>query len=860
MSYNLHLHLSNNDKIYGFQPVKLVLREEISQISTGELLVYSPCDIDDDKLKYILDAKAALVIEGNSTFRRCYTGIVTSAKQLGLVANNVYAYELIIAAPIVKLKYSTRSRFFQKMSLKELIRVLGLAQCGYDSITFPASDNAFFISQRNFYQNNESDFAFFSRVLMFYGLNWISFSPFPVEGNNNEKLKSVLHICSTGNLKSVSSIQSPQGDPVINVFTCTGNLLNVNLMQNWHFRKRIGSNGLRCASQTGLKTIFSQQGKMDKTGIVNTGMFTNLKKEELNRLTANCLHAAWTKYTTHHAQTKAFSAMPGNKIILKPFNADEKKARVYASCLVATSATTISEVESKNSLQIDFSAVEENADNLFANPVYTPKKTKDYPNGKILQAVVCGVDNQNNPIYKGNDINQPIALTDKYTFYAFSIPELAKIEAGNKKPTLKDRIEVHLLQSLGGNKQGLFRIPRVGDRVLLYSVGTEHFLLSWLPDKDEMPIVEHDGTTDSYNKNEMTVFRHISANNNNSELDFFSSQNVKKENDRTLLRSGGELHLQAKKVQSIFSSKVHIGTASEKDKITQHNGMIHIYDADKITFDFEKSLTMKVQKHSITMDKSGIRLSSSIVTDNSGPLKAELSLNGLRGILGSGIRCHFHGTTECSVSEGSGAGVTLESSAISVGAAQISLQSLQKIPTAITVAGTLGQAASQYINMGIDDKAGGIPHAAFSNAPVILSSIFGIINASKASCQFKGIDIAQQVILLVENILFAIYDIGTLINSSWWDEENSHGISRRDQFGIAIHAYVMAAYTTISIFFAIRAAKGESNLYLLGSHIAKETKSEDNVNQKQENIQNILPGEKGEIIPKAEPKAEPENK
>ena len=114
----------------------------------------------------------------------------------------------------------------------------------------------------------------------------------------------------------------------------------------------------------------------------------------------------------------------------------------------------------------------------------------------ILQEMVVTNAEGKTRTAKGEDLTgQCIKSEDMYSFYAIKrVNEPAVIPSSEKKPA-----KVRLTMPTGGELNGIYRFPRVGEKVLVAVEGAAHYLMGYLPAK-ETPFSPEEEETDVFDE------------------------------------------------------------------------------------------------------------------------------------------------------------------------------------------------------------------------------------------------------------------------------------------------------------------------------------------------------------------------
>ena len=119
-----------------------------------------------------LDKKATICFFDKEEISRTFTGKITSVTHLGVsntVSGNIYKYEFIVESNLADMRFAHHTRQIKK-SIKETLKEILSTYFGDATIDFVVAEpdtNAYL-----FYQQNETDYDFFMRLLAQFGLSF----------------------------------------------------------------------------------------------------------------------------------------------------------------------------------------------------------------------------------------------------------------------------------------------------------------------------------------------------------------------------------------------------------------------------------------------------------------------------------------------------------------------------------------------------------------------------------------------------------------------------------------------------------------------------------------------------------------
>lgn len=503
---------------------RLSLKEGVCRIPTAELVLCTKGDvIRMDELETYVEKAAALEISRTdaATMRRTtrwFSGMVTSVEGCGVVAQcrdgDVFEYRMTIQPRLVNLCYSRSGRNFIQTTAMDAVRtILEGFDVRYQGEGLPESAKL----KQDFFQRHESDYAFLMRILASCGLSYA----FRTSDQTGRVTPPMMHV-GTGNVLPAASDFLCDGKAVLpSAFSCalsqtTGDYCR---MDSWRMRKSIGVDSLEVG--------FTNRAGADVRGAAGTGdarrmrmdepLFADSKQGEIDRLVEEHLRkmrvptAGWT------GTTQCLEALPGNLLKVNHFygrnSTEVVEALVFASTLDCTlpilPGESVFGEDDRVSMRIALrclagtsapetvsSAAEtvSGAASVVAPDVAVSDIAGIFGAGGgggesaalfVKQAVVTDLSGK---VTKGTT-NAAVKFVKDfgYVFYAKVDP--------NDDPEKK--FKVNFTQPVGGLGQGLFRMPRVGDRILVLGVPTgkpaagsaqsaTYYLLGYLPG-DAMP-------------------------------------------------------------------------------------------------------------------------------------------------------------------------------------------------------------------------------------------------------------------------------------------------------------------------------------------------------------------------------------
>ena len=493
---------------------RLTLREGICRIPTAELVLCTKGDaIRMDELEAYVEKVAALEISRTdaATERRTtrwFSGMVTSVEGCGVVAQSkdgeVFEYRMTIQPKLVNLCYSRSGRNFIQMTAMEAVRaILEGFDVQYQNGGLPESAKL----KQDFFQRHESDYAFLMRILASCGLSYAFRTP----DQTGRIAPPMMHV-GTGSALPAASDFLCDGKAVLpSAFSCAALRTDGAYcrMDSWRMRKSIGVDSIEVG--------FTNRAGADIRGAAGTGaarrmrmdeaLFTDSTQGEIDRLVEEHLRkmrvptAGWT------GTTQCLEALPGNLLKVNHFygrNSTEViEALVFSSTLDCTlpilPGESVFGEDDRVSMRIALRCLAGTAAPETVSNAAEPVSAAGGAGGGggesaalfVKQAVVTDlsgkVDSTNAAVkFKPRPWGAAKGGVD-YVFQAKSITGVQNGMGNDDNP-----FEVNFIQPVGGYGQGLFRMPRVGDRILVLGVPSvtgvspTYYLLGYLPG-DEMP-------------------------------------------------------------------------------------------------------------------------------------------------------------------------------------------------------------------------------------------------------------------------------------------------------------------------------------------------------------------------------------
>lgn len=469
-------------------------RAEITALSET---VRSPAKLRDDTLGHRVTLKIVQAIEDEGTVTRYLNGVITAAAHLGTkIANEeivsfcgtakrrLSSFRIVIEPQLAALAYARRTLDYPDTTPLGVIK----AVLGRNKIDFAAEGQ--FLAQEEysgkvrFVQRDETDLAFVERIMSRYGISYT----FTHSSKSNERVVlsdgadypalsplefNGLDDYSDGNELAFST-EKTKGMYRITDFTAESKLGFVGL-----------KDGFIRPAQT--KQIEHEEGDTGSTRIWLRNERPAAYGEDVDDSTVDKDLERYAKATKAalkladddwHGETPHIAAMSGKVLKIASFvdgaDADDEpvKARVTSTSLNADLLAKDDDV-----FRLSFKAMDFADDLQEKRWVPTPASDKAVASS-LIEAVVC---DRNGKFDDSQTINTIVTSPH-------ATPEMPWVFlVRNPNPGSEDGvnvlIDVAMTQPLGGKRAGLYRFPRVGERVFVMLAGDRAVLMGYVPDR-----------------------------------------------------------------------------------------------------------------------------------------------------------------------------------------------------------------------------------------------------------------------------------------------------------------------------------------------------------------------------------------
>ncbi|MDR0630307.1 MAG: hypothetical protein LBG24_11880 [Treponema sp.] len=275
--------------------------------------------------------------------------------------------------------------------------------------------------------------------------------------------------------------------------------------------------------------------------------------------------------------------------------------------------------------------------------------------------------------------------------------------------------EVKIIMPLGGTQAGLFRYPRVGEKVLVGVEGASRYLMGYIP--TNLQDFETAGMAQGNGRGE--VFRYQQTGKTRppegeaySEIGFSHEQtswipadadlycDIQRDQnkapteapkiDRIHIHSTGDIHESAVNHHQVKARRLELLSEGDKALAPSDPGAFQpgdiklkagadiTLDAANITLQAGKSITLKVGRTSLTISDTGFSVTSQMMQRYASPFDASFSLGVRDGIALSGQTVDISGRRKWSVSDKLGGAVSSTAGVLNLAGRDITIGTIQK--------------------------------------------------------------------------------------------------------------------------------------------------------------------------------------
>ena len=618
----------------------------ISRLPVAEIEAYSGKTTKDyQELCKLLDSPARLILRQTDKEVLTFSGKISQVKHLGLCHANprfapIFRYRLTLTSVLNDMRFVRQSRTFEKQNFESVIReVLSYYKITVDFRCTTTANSDFYNCRRTFYQRSESDYEFFLRVLFMAG--W-SFRIYTQGGNQQIDQESIL--ITDGNYFTLEG-KDTEFQASVSGAEAEGKIV----ISDWSMESRTGID-----SFTGDSSTFKGNEGQRKWFLGGTGsLFANDSDDDAAQKLASHRMDSLNRFLSVNKQCYQGSATslklyPGCRIALNGFygtSGGDVKACItgleYYVWDRLPEGEGYPEARRAPELKIRISGIDAPAQTapLFTEVGGTAQEKEAVSDGKaaavlsgiggtsgasggnVFCATVCGQDGSSSGT---NDVCT--VATEENTNGVFFY---AKLD-GAAQASL-----VQFTMPLGGSGQGLYRLPRMGDRIVVMASTEERYiLLCYIPTCKTMPFVDKDHIGDS---RRMTVLRHnvpavvpayfgtaadkadptVSKDFKYSEIGMYSEGSDEK------------MRLQTPGYRYDHAEKDHISTAKNFLFSTPNSddGEFHIAKVNKIHLQADSEIRIQVGRSVITLSEKMIELRVRQAKAAGGPQDSVIYMN-----------------------------------------------------------------------------------------------------------------------------------------------------------------------------------------------------------------------------------------
>ena len=702
-----------------------------------------------------LDKKATICFFDKKEISRTFTGKITSVTHLGVsntVSGNIYKYEFIVESNLADMRFAHHTRQIKK-SIKETLKEILSTYFGDATIDFVVAEpdtNAYL-----FYQQNETDYDFFMRLLAQFGLSFFVSSQ---KNQNSDEYYEQVTISDGKSFELPEESRQPNShtDRNLNILVNkSSKTLSENIrIATWQMSNSISIDDI-CRTDSP-----KPQGDEKRLWFLNSMATphseTQSDSDTRDKIAGNYLDSIHFSSANWFGTARLNDFQATDVLNIFDFYAqcdldtedkekaalqsdDTIRARIISLNLVLTNILPfeVASEGSSASAEVKFRCAEisKEAPSVFtpltdqnalsaeepatkANLVAAsiPVANEETSGVTLKKATVCyksGEATTGKPAKNAAATINIDSQTGESYFYA-------KIDNSNVVS------EVLFTMPLAGLGQGLYKYPRIGERIfVLDNKDSRYVLHSYIPDSTKMPFFNNAAIPSDAAV--ATVLRHSSDNfiNGSSEADLtcylgeensglnkptlkqitrnvsgsfapedYDSKDIKyseigmysgsttKDKDGNSTWSPEVLRIQTPGNQFNHTGLLNLNTANafifstpNANQEDSKYGSFSVLDVGSVVIDAKKSITLKVAGNMVTINEKGVNIiSQSTCTENT-PYDSVLSLSPIGASL-SGLEVNVAGTISTNVSGGLSAGVSLAKGAVAINGHTVDLSTV----------------------------------------------------------------------------------------------------------------------------------------------------------------------------------------
>lgn len=668
---------------------------------------------------------------------RAFSGIVTEVRHLGrksdpLAAGTaVYAYDFVIEGELCRLKRSVHTRTFlskggdsANVGLECVLRKI-LEGTNFE-LVFPKKKEDSSKKESNseepsptpwdetltFAQTGETDYAFLHRIAEAFRLSFnlvgnrlcFAYNGIPESVELSAEGSEDLPFCVAASKDKAGNKDDGSNDDNKGAaegkeekknnknrtlrFTCGGSSHEKLALSSWEGirRERFSSVSVPVAGTKDRGSVSGGKGIGEFDFAVSPFCVSPRDKNEAKELAARFLDAMNQKASLWEGKVAYLCAVPGMKASVSDFYSETEDSD--AALIFSTRLHVVVPWNSGFARPRDLPATTlfvqmtcmETKDNAVFTDVSMPAAPASAENVPAAPANVLSVAEVWESESKSGEKEKPTTLyfSSDGKFYVFYAKRLE-----DKESTLA--VEVRMTMPVGGYNQGLFRVPRCGEKILIASerggIADRFYLVAYLPrDEDKDKFLEMDNDPSSLSPamkehSESLVLRHRTPGEEKySEIRMMSEETEKKEGkttkkqERIKIETTGDLIAKASENASLAAKNFLFECSCEDGD--EKNGNIVMKKFRQLIVDAEEGIELRVGSNSICITETSIALRSALPSAKNktgfqadGPMGALVFIDSALGVSLSGIRCSVSGTAGVTLKDAVGAGVSLSAGA-----------------------------------------------------------------------------------------------------------------------------------------------------------------------------------------------------
>ena len=503
----------------------LRMEEGFCRLPRAEIEIVAKKAIAMDDLEGYVEQPAALEISrvdvgSKRRTTRWFSGIVTSVEHEGRIlasqGGSVFGYRMTVSPNLVNLAYSQSNLQYADTAALDVVKdILDRYNVAYrldDRLPDAAKE------KHDYFQTEESDYSFLLDVLSACGLSFSYRMP-RQEADAKAVKGPMLHIGRGTGLPYASDFaENGNGADPLHSFSCDRERSDATYrrMDHWRMRKSIGTDRVEVGfvDNSGAEA-FGAAGAADSLRRMrfNSALSAVSDKGSVDRVTAEYQRALALDTVRWQGRTTCLEAMAGCRLEIHGFfdetgGANDKPidalvASTVLDCRQALPSDLVgADGENVTHLGIELSCMDGKQVNDDLGDAAVGKRDTlgatgfkgASPNQSKPDLIGKGKPTPVNPPKPVNRLslvqavvtNSSGVVDDKNTGNSVELETGYKFTAVPFAGKKEDKITVRLVMPVGGMGQGLFRVPRIGDRILVcrFVVGnvTTYYLQGYLPD------------------------------------------------------------------------------------------------------------------------------------------------------------------------------------------------------------------------------------------------------------------------------------------------------------------------------------------------------------------------------------------